>query len=215
MSMSPAKGFLLLCLLMVPTCGVYAQSGRRAPRSQPSPQPVTVSKENDADTQLRRHSTSVESAQKVKLLVARQRTSKQFMSEDTIFSCFLQRLNEFTGVSGSSLGELKREDAIKRARNEAESFVVLLQFEIDNFQGGRIVLNSPDLEVKYFVYAPRTGELKTKGKIYYQAISGAGARKANWPKGPPIKITAEAAGIEAADRLHDWLTIVLGSRRDR
>ena len=215
MSLSPAKGFLLLFLLMVPICGVYAQSGRRAPKPQPSQQPATVPKENGADTQPRRNSTSAESAQKVNLLVARQRTSKQFMSEDTIFACFLQRLNEFTGVSGSSLGELRREDAIKRARNEAESFVVLLQFEIDNFQGGRIVLNSPDLEVKYFVYAPRTGELKTKGKIYYQAISGAGARKANWPKGPPIKITAEATGIEAADRLHDWLTIVLGSRRDR
>lgn len=215
MSLSPAKGFLLLFLLIVPTCCVCAQSGRRAPRSQPSQQPATVPKENDADTRLGRNSTSVESAQKVKLLVARQRTSKQFMSEDTIFACFLQRLNEFTGVSGSPLGELKRGDAIKRARNEAESFVVLLQFEIDNFQGGRIVLNSPDLEVKYFVYAPRTGDLKTKGKVYYQAISGAGARKANWPKGPPIKITAEATGVEAADRLHDWLTIVLGSRRDR
>ena len=214
MSLSPAKGSLLLLLLMVPAWSVCAQSGRRAPKPQPSPQPATVPKEDDAET-LGRNSTSAESVQKVKLLVARQRTSKQFISEDTIFARFLQRLNEFTGVSGSSLGELKREDAIKRARNEAESFVVLLQFEIDNFQGGRIVLNSPDLEVKYFVYAPRTGELKTKGKIYYQAISGAGARKANWPKGPPIKITAEATGIEAADRLHDWLTIVLGSRRDR
>lgn len=214
MSLSPTQGLFLLFLLLVPMSSVSAQSGRRAPRSQPSPQPAIVPKENDADTRPEPKSTSAESAQ-VKLLIARQRTPKQFMSEDTIFACFLQRLNEFTGVSGSALGELKREDAIKRARNEAESFVVLLQFEIDNFQGGRIVLNSPDLEVKYFVYAPRTGELKTKGKVYYQAISGAGARKANWPKGPPIKITAEAAGIEAADRLHDWLTIVLGSRRDR
>jgi len=94
-----------------------------------------------------------------------------------------------------------------RAREQAESFVVLLQFEIDNFQEGRLVLNSPDLEVKYFIFAPGSGELKTKGKVYYQAIGGAKMRKDNWPNGPPIKITVEAAGIEAAERVHDWLLV--------
>ena len=143
----------------------------------------------------------------MRLLVARQVTSKQLPSETTIYASFIKRLNEFTNVSGTSIGDLKRQQAILRAREETESFVVLLQFEIDNFQEGSLVLNSPDLEVKYFIFAPGTGQEKAKGKVYYQAIGGAGMRKDNWPNGPPIKITVEAAGIEAAERVHDWLLV--------
>ncbi|MCM3906316.1 MAG: hypothetical protein ND866_31905 [Pyrinomonadaceae bacterium] len=69
------------------------------------------------------------------------------------------------------------------------------------------MLNSPDLEVKYFIFEPGTGQEKAKGKVYYQAIGGAGMRKDNWPNGPPIKITVEAAGVEAAERVHDWLLV--------
>lgn len=210
MSLPALKTFLSFALLIVATELVYAQSGRRAPRAEPSPKAAMPDKENDASQQTPLASTSQPVAHRMNLLVARQRSSKHLMSEDTISASFLKRLNEFTGVTGSSLGELKREEAIKRARSEAESFVVLLQFEIDNFQEGRIVLDSPDLEVKYFVYAPRSGQLQTKGKVYYQAIGGAKIRKDNWPEGPPIKITAEAAGIETAERLHDWLTVVQG-----
>jgi hypothetical protein len=85
--------------------------------------------------------------------------------------------------------------------------VVLLSFEIDNVQDGTIVLNSPDLQVEYQIHEPVTGKKLTKGKIYFQAIGGARARKSEWPGGTPIKITAEAAGIEAADHVHDWLRL--------
>jgi hypothetical protein len=141
----------------------------------------------------------------VKLLVATEFTSKHQPSEDTIYSSFIKRLYEFANVTGTSIGAAKRQQAILRAREEKEWLVVFLQFEVDNLQAGRLVLNSPDLEVKYFVFAAGSGEQKTKGKVYYQAIGGAKARKDNWPNGPPIKITAEATGIEAAERVHDWL----------
>jgi hypothetical protein len=32
-------------------------------------------------------------------------------------------------------------------------------------------------------------------------------RKSNWPNGTPIRITPEAAGIEAADGLYFWLKL--------
>jgi hypothetical protein len=32
-------------------------------------------------------------------------------------------------------------------------------------------------------------------------------RKSEWPGGTPIKITPEAAGMEAADHVHDWLRL--------
>ncbi len=190
---SPARGS--------PEDGRPDPSPRRLRRSYPAPNG------SDSASRVRDEKGNHKLEREVKLLVARQLTSKPLPSETTIYASFIKRLNEFPNVSGISIGDAKRQRAILRAREEAESFVVLLQFEIDNFQEGRLVLNSPDLEVKYFLFAPGTGQLKTKGKVYYQAIGGAKMRKDNWPNGPPIKITVEAAGIEAAERIHDWLLV--------
>jgi hypothetical protein len=201
------KGVILVPFLLFLDVPGKGQSGRRAPRPEPrSASAVTPATDgSDSAQRVGTEKGNHKLDRKVKLLVARQLTSKQLPSEATIYASFIKRLNEFTNVSGTSIGDVKRQRVILRAREETESFVVLVQFEIDNFQGGRLVLNSPDLEVKYFIFAPGTGEIKTKGKVYYQAIGGAKMRKDNWPNGPPIRITVEAAGIEAAERVHDWL----------
>jgi hypothetical protein len=209
MSAPRIKGFILVPLLIFLDVPGKAQSGRRVPRSEPRSSsavtPPTEASESAPKAGNEKGNHKLE--REVRLLVARQLTSKQLPSEATIYASFIKRLNEFTNVTGTSIGDVKRQQAILRAREEVESFVVLLQFEIDNFQEGRLVLNSPDLEVKYFIFAPGTGKLKTKGKVYYQAIGGAKMRKDNWPNGPPIKITVEAAGIETAERVHDWLLV--------
>lgn len=206
MSAPRFRGLILVALLILGPVA-NAQSGRRPPRPRSSPTKggSAIKFESDATAKLANASGGHTQPFKVKLLVARQRTSKHLASETTIYTSFLKRLNEFTNVSGTSIGDVSRQQAILRAQEEAESFVVLLHFEIDNFQEGRLVLNSPDLEVKYSIFAPGTGGLKSKGKVYYQAIGGAKMRKDNWPNGPPIKITVEAAGIETAERVHDWL----------
>lgn len=195
-------------LFLASLCPVQAQSGRRLPRSQPTTGTVTTSESEDPPK-----TVSESGARKlkhpVKLLVGRRLTSRHLPSEDTIYTSFIQRLNEFTNVTGTTIGEVKREQAIQRARAESGSLVVLLQFEIDTIQEGKLVLKSTDLQVKYYVYAPATGKLMTEGKVYYQSIEGRGQRSDNWPKGPPIRITAEATGLEVAERLHDWL--LLGS----
>jgi hypothetical protein len=202
--------FVLVALLLAPTVTAFSQSGRRQPKSSPTPTPPLEIKTDIDNSQRPAHAQgSHRLTRKVELLIGRQFTSKRQPSEDTIYASFIQRLNEFANVSGASIGDVKRQEAILRAREEKEALVIFLQFEVDNFQEGRLVLNSPDLEVKYFVFAAESGELKTKGKVYYQAIGGAKARKSNWPTGTPIKITAEAAGIEAAERVHDWLLVTI------
>jgi hypothetical protein len=57
------------------------------------------------------------------------------------------------------------------------------------------------------VLAPHTGKRQTKGKVYFQGIGGGRMRKSGWPNGTPIRITPEAAGIEAADGLYFWLKL--------
>jgi hypothetical protein len=185
---------------------LQAQSGRRANQpSSPAPPPVTSQPESTLEPEkLEPH---------LKLLVAREPSSKRLPSEDAIYASFLNRLNEVDRLAVESLGNLKQADAVKRAKAETASFVVLLQFEIDSFQRATILLDSPDLEIKYLVFAPVTGKRRSRGKLYYQSLSGPKLRRDTWPKGPPIKITTEAAGIEAAELLLEWIGLELRARK--
>ncbi len=55
--------------------------------------------------------------------------------------------------------------------------MVLLKFDINTYQSGTIILDSPDLAVEYFAFAPRTGKKQIKGKIYFQTIGGGRMQK--------------------------------------
>lgn len=209
MSSPVSNGFVLVSLLLILGCSVHAQSGRRLPRSQPTaPGSVsTSSPETETSPNVAAEPIGRKLSEQVNLLVGRHLTSKHLISEDTIYTSFIRRLNQFTKVSVTPIGDVNRQQAITRARKEKDALVILLQFEIDSIQGRKVVLNSADLQVKYFVFAPSTGKVITKGTVYYQAIGGGGTRRSNWPGGTPIKLTAEAAGIETAERLHDWLLL--------
>ncbi len=212
-ALTMTSGLVTLVLCTTLCASVAAQSGRRptitpaAPTSHEDPTPQPSIDQPPLDVPFRRLTSPV------KLLIGKQLTSKHLPSEDVIFASFIKRLNEFRNVNGSLIGEMTREHAAKRARQETDAYIVLVQFVIDKYQGRKIVLDSPDLEIKYFVFAPLTIQPQLKGKVYYQAIGGGQHRKSNWPEGPPVKITVEAAGVEAAERLHDWLTENTEGRR--
>jgi len=184
-----------------------AQSGRRATKPQPATTPSPVATPEPPNPDLPSIPPPGGLQQKVQLLIGRQPTRKHLQSEDVILASFVKRLNQDPNVSATSAGDLKHTEAVLLAKTAAESFVVLLSFEIDSFQGGTIILNSPDLQIDYLVLAPQTGKTQTKGKVYFQAIGGGRMRKSEWPGGTPIRITPEAAGIEAADHVHDWLRL--------
>ena len=159
------------------------------------------------DSQANPKSTARQLKENVLLLVGKQPSSKRLLSEDAIFTSFLKQLGEFKNVTGTSIGDLKREAAVKRAKSETGSIVVLLKFDVDDFQNGTIILNSPDLDVRILVFEPRTGEKKFEGKVYYKAVGGPMLKRDNWPTGTPIRITTEAVGIEAAEQVRDWLIV--------
>ena len=204
-------GLAALILLFGLIDSTEAQSGRRAtnpqPASTPTPTPASPSTPDSPNTDLPLTPVLAGLQQKVQLIIGRQPTRRHLQSEDVIFASFVKRLSEYPNVLATSVGDLKHTEAVIRARTETESFVVLLSFEIDNFQRGTIILNSPDLQIDYLVLAPRTGKKQTTGKVYFQAIGGGRMRKSDWPGGTPIKITPEAAGIEAAEYVHDWLRL--------
>jgi hypothetical protein len=200
---SHKKGiFAASSLLLLLATQTIAQSGRRAPK--PTQPPVT-SPQSDAEVSPKPGARDL--TQRVSLLVGRQLSSKQLLSEDAIFKNFLQHLAEFNNVAVTSLGDLKRDAAVKRAKRETNSIVVQLQFDVDEFQNGTLILNSPDLDVRVLVFEPRTGHKKFEGKVYYKAVGGPMLKKDNWPTGTPIRITTEAVAIEAAEQVRDWLVI--------
>ncbi|HEU4931602.1 MAG TPA: hypothetical protein VFT48_05950, partial [Pyrinomonadaceae bacterium] len=148
-----------------------------------------------------------ELTRKTSLIVAKQNSSKHLLSEDTIFAHFVQRLSQFRNVTTTSVGELKHDAAVKRAKSETEAIVVLVEFDVDEFQNGTLILNSPDLEVHVYIFEPKTGQKKFEGQVYYKAVGGPMLKKDNWPTGTPIRITTEAVGIEAAEQVRDWLLV--------
>ena len=190
----------LLLLLATPA---LAQSGRRAPK--PTQPPVNTPK-TDTETGSSK-SASRELKNKVSVVVAREPSSKHLLSEDTIFKHFLDHLGAFKNVTATSIGDVKRDAAVKRAKSETDSVVVLVQFDVDEFQSGTIILNSPDLDIRISIFEPKTGKKKFEGKVYYKAVGGPMLKRDNWPNGIPIRITTEAVGIEAAEQVHDWLIV--------
>lgn len=184
-----------------------AQSGRRATSPTPvttTPTPPTA--ETDKEPSPGRLPT------RVKLLVARQPTSKHLHSEDQILASFIKQLNRYENIEASSIGDLKEGESVDRAKAQESAYVILMKFDIDNFKNGTIIVNSQDLEVEYFVLAPHTGKRQAKGKVYFQGIGGGMMRKSDWPNGTPIKVTPEGAGIEAADGLYFWLKLVANQK---
>ena len=188
----------LLLLLSTPA---IAQSGRRAPK--PAETPVSLPKSDSAGSK----NNARELKQRVSLLVGREPSSKHLLSEDAIFADFLKHLGDFKNVSYTSMGDIKRDRAVKRAKTETDSPVVVLQFDVDEFQSGTLILNSPDLEVHVYIFEPKTGQKKFEGKVYYKAVGGPMLKKDNWPTGTPVKITTEAVGIEAAEQVRDWVLV--------
>ena len=194
--------FAASSLLLLLATQTIAQSGRRAPKPNPTPVPTP-----QTDAEITPKSSGRELKERVSLLVGIEPSSKHLLSEDAIFASVLQHLGEFKNVTATSIGDIKRDRAVKRAKSETEAIVVLLQFDVDEFQNGTLILNSPDLDIRVLVFEPRTGQKKFEGKVYYKALSGPMLKKDNWPNGTPIRITKDAVAIEAAEQVRDWLLV--------
>jgi hypothetical protein len=194
--------FVVSGLLVLLATEALGQSGRRAPK--PPQTPVTTPQtENDAKAR----PSGRELKHKVSLVVAREPSSYSLLSEEAIYASFVAQLKEFANVSVTDVGQLKRDHAVKRARTETEAAVVLVQYDVDEFQAGSIIVNPQDMDVKVFVFSPQTGQKKFEGKVYYKSAGGPMLRRDNWPTGTPVRMTTEAVGIEAAEQVRDWLIV--------
>lgn len=89
---------------------------------------------------------------------------------DSVREVFIQRLREASAINVMAGEELHRSEAIKRAKAEQSTHVVLLELEADTFDprssGGNI--DESRLFVRYTVFAPSTGKVMLEGRAYQQ-----------------------------------------------
>lgn len=184
--------FALLASASLLCSSAAAQSGRRVREirsAEPQPAPVITPKIATGPAARRNlPDIPIAVAGRVGQKVTRARA-------EVIYNNFASRLGEFMKVT--SLGLAKRDEAVKRARAAGRQFVVFLELTFEPFRDGRIVFSSPDIVVNYSVIDAATGKSKEEGVIYYRPNGGAGS----------VKITPEAAGEEAAERVLDWFSL--------
>jgi hypothetical protein len=152
-------------LALVAFCAIaaQAQSGRRQPRTAPAapvptptPEPTPEPKKQDKDSDLG-------------FIIAADRytnmNSYPWSYFDAVMVGCAGRLR-----SGSSATvdiaqqDMNRSDAIKKAKGETTTYVVLIKLKLDDMAS-----SYDDLEVEFTVFAPKTGKIVVFGTAYQNA----------------------------------------------
>jgi hypothetical protein len=206
--MRPYLNFLfsLLCLLAFCAMG-EAQSGRRAKPTNSSPAP----KVETAPTQEPPVAASKPELPKQKLIAGMDELSRSiniphYMS-NAIWEGFLERFRKVSSLNVTTQ-DMRRRDAIERAKKETESFVVLLELETQYMDSGAGQVNSNELEVNYTIFSPVTGKVKSSGRVYVRQSRG--ILSGRLPTGRLGDAQLYEAGRETANRVLSVLNMGSG-----
>jgi hypothetical protein len=208
----PALGIVTLSLSVVAVLALIAlwagpaaaQSGRRAPKSSsapaptPPPQAAPVEKKPAAETRAA-----------LSFIVGIDRvanfTSIPNYLNDSVLRACAERLDDSPSVKVNVANrDMNRGEAIKRAKAETESHIVLMQLRFD---GGTSVGNEDlrEVYIEYWVFAPTTAKIVTNGRTYQQMYRGGGVIVMPRPGGraslPYIEQLLKQAARDAAERI--------------
>lgn len=212
-----------LCLFAL-TAG--AQS-RRAPRpaATPTPEPTPTPEETQGESESVPRGTSAKKdpAVVVSFLILENDNpmmTLDYMARDDIWKEFLGRLDKSRAVSVTPGGKATRGEALKRAKLERESYVVLFEMVEERDLMGDASIGRADsrtLLLKTYVYAPQTGNLKYADTIYqrpYRDTATVGGVRIPVPSGRrieryPSQRQLQQAARDAADRLMSRFNVIL------
>ncbi|HEV7859022.1 MAG TPA: hypothetical protein VGO91_10440 [Pyrinomonadaceae bacterium] len=184
-----------------------AQSGRRvkrpdanvspAPAIEPAPAPQSPKESQPAPPKQKLIAGMDELGRSINI--------PQYMA-GAVWDGFLDEFRKFSSLRVTT-ENMRRRDAIERAKKETESYVVLLQVETENLNSGGGVgqVNSNDLLVSYIIFSPVTGKIKSSGRVYVRSSrSILGGRL---PTGRVADSQLYQAGRETADRVISALNL--------
>jgi hypothetical protein len=201
-------GVVAMLSLVALCCGLAAgQSGRRAPKSSvPAPVPQATPEATP---------TPKETKSALSLVVGMDRGSAfaeiPTYFYDTVLSACGERLdNSPSAKADIAKLDMNRSEAVKRAKAETESYVVLLQLKFDNPRMQRIE-DLREIYIEYTVFAPMTGKSITNGRTYQQMARAGGVIVMPAPGGraslPYAEEMLKRAARDAADRILSVLSV--------
>ncbi len=195
---------------------LMAQSGRRAPKPNTPPPSATATTnpepEGESESVPRGRAASRTNATQLSLLIYElddPLLNAPLGSADYVFDGVMRRLRETPDVAITPGGKSDRKAARERAKNETDTFVVTMQLEEDTMTGQQSIgrADPATLILRYYVYAPRTGVLKTQGRVDQRPLRST-ARVGGiriplpTPRGRTLsEFTLEQLGRDAADRI--------------
>ena len=154
---------LIVCLALVSLCAIdaTAQSGRRQPKPapaapvptptpEPTPEPKTQAKKSELG-----------------FIIASERYSGienyPFSYYDAVMAGCAGRLRSASSATVDvAQSDISRGDAIKKAKAETSTYVVLVKLKLDQMTAR----SYDDLEVEFTLFAPQTGKVVTFGTAY-------------------------------------------------
>jgi hypothetical protein len=188
-------------------CAAEAQSGRRVVR-QPEIAPVpTPTPEPQPKKPVQ------EAVKKIGLLVLADSTVSMQTSttaQSIVMQTFGQRLREARAFEiNAESARASRGEAVKRAKNEKERFVVWIELRYNGFYNDPSGINRPrteDYHIEYGVFEPVTGKAKSSGTVYPLPSRGRiGGVTVGAPSCYPATLAYEVefvyAAIDAANRV--------------
>jgi hypothetical protein len=193
----------LVILLLIPLCAlsVQAQSGRRqtkpapaAPVPTPTPEPTPVPKKEEKEELL--------------FFIGADRNSSYasypYSYYDAVLRGCAQRLRAGSSASVDVTDrDLSRGEAIKKAKSETKSYVVLLTLSFDS-----LARSYDDLILEFVVFSPGTAKMVTTGRSYQNAnrkgpiIVGPTSRGSGLYREQLLQQAGEDAGERILKALH-------------
>jgi hypothetical protein len=195
---APSTFNATLCVALVTLCAlaVFAQSGRRARKSEAMPIPIPEATPLPTPTEKPKPAFT--------FIVGLDRYSESSSLSLNDYSGVLRscagRLNDSASVSAVvSTRDMSRGEAIKTAKAEKEAYVVWLQLRVQSLSGRRGDPN--DVSIEYWVFAPITAKVATWGNTYPGAYRNRGIRLPSSTGAGDYYLNQAARG--AAERILD------------
>lgn len=195
---------LSLCVLCVLAAFLngQAQSGRRAPKPISPPTTTTTAPPKEPE----RPSPAPQNKLALKpqtLIVALDDRSAagyipQYMS-DAILRGFLGKFKERSSITITLDRNMRRKQAVERAKKETENFVVLLQLGTNQMGGGLGDVSPEGLIVGYVVFTPGTAKIKDQGRVYVRPSRSILGQRI--PTARTVDAQLNEAGRETASRV--------------
>ena len=211
---------LLICALLMTSAveTAQAQSGRRIPKRPTSPDPLPPKSEEPPIEA----SQPKEEKPKIPVLVTKDTrlyNNSTYWYDVAVQAC-LKRLSESVSIGPRAGQDMNRKQASDAAKGSTDTYVVLLQFDVDpayssQTRGTMGQIDPRYLYINYTIFTPGTGKVKRSGNVYpgNRGVSNLPipGRIPNSTAG--AEYAMHQAGRETADRIIDAIGLALPPER--